>query len=140
VRARAGVALAAVALLASACRELNPDFVAPGPDGTGTGVESTSAVESTTSSSSSSMGEPTSTMAEPSSSSSSSSEGTATDIADSGTSSTATAATTGPCPPGEMECFGQCTDLMTDNDNCGECGMDCHPVQETCVRGSCTPD
>lgn len=38
--------------------------------------------------------------------------------------------------PCTMKCNGNCTDLKTDNANCGKCGTPC-AIGATCVQGSC---
>ena len=48
------------------------------------------------------------------------------------------------CPPGQTLCGGTCTDLATDPDNCGACGVRCVTTSTVgnsvgiCVYGSCT--
>ncbi len=41
------------------------------------------------------------------------------------------------CGPGTVPCQGQCTNLGTDNRNCGACGSKCDDGQG-CVAGKCT--
>jgi hypothetical protein len=123
-----------------ACREVNPEFAGPGTDGgesSSSGGTSTSSSGSTSTSTSSTTEEPATGEPSTSEGSTAASDPTTTDAPTSG--STGAGTTTG-CPAGEMECFGQCTDVMTDRNNCGQCGMSCHPVMETCVRGECTPN
>jgi hypothetical protein len=38
------------------------------------------------------------------------------------------------CPSGQIECNGFCRDPMTDDFNCGDCGVECAPPQ-----GACSP-
>ena len=42
------------------------------------------------------------------------------------------------CPPGELICFGICTNLGTDPNNCGSCGFACGSG-ESCVGAACVP-
>src|SRR5262249_19688382 len=42
------------------------------------------------------------------------------------------------CPPGTASCNGGCFDLMSDSNNCGQCGLLCPPGL-TCTQGQCTP-
>lgn len=51
---------------------------------------------------------------------------------------TQTPTATPTCPAGEDYCFGVCTNLQTDTDNCGTCGHICgiDPAQ-ACVGGNC---
>jgi hypothetical protein len=48
---------------------------------------------------------------------------------------------TGGCGAGEMLCDGVCTNVQTDDANCGMCGNACDVVGETggCVNGMCAP-
>ncbi len=43
------------------------------------------------------------------------------------------------CAPGLTECAGGCVDLMSDNNNCGECGTVCKITHDLgqCVDGQC---
>lgn len=41
-----------------------------------------------------------------------------------------------PCPPGFTDCNGLCVDLLTDNLNCGRCGVACFPTEQ-CRFGQC---
>ena len=48
------------------------------------------------------------------------------------------------CPPGTVDCGGECVDLMTDDDNCGSCGNSCDSKCDTglgcgqiCIEGNC---
>lgn len=46
------------------------------------------------------------------------------------------------CPnAGEVNCAGDCADLMTDNDHCGQCGRVCQQSVGAgeCVAGACEP-
>jgi len=40
------------------------------------------------------------------------------------------------CPPGFTDCNGVCVDLLTDDLNCGRCGVACFPT-ERCLFGQC---
>ena len=40
------------------------------------------------------------------------------------------------CPAGQSCCAGECVDLISDNQNCGACGMACG-AGETCSNGAC---
>ncbi|MFN8665201.1 MAG: hypothetical protein U0075_25190 [Thermomicrobiales bacterium] len=42
------------------------------------------------------------------------------------------------CPAGQTRCSATCTDLQTDESNCGTCGATCASGEE-CVSGVCTP-
>jgi hypothetical protein len=42
------------------------------------------------------------------------------------------------CPPGEVCCFGRCSNLQTDIVNCVACLATCN-LGETCVAGICKP-
>jgi Cys-rich repeat protein len=46
-----------------------------------------------------------------------------------------------PCPAGQTDCCTKCSDLRTDNDNCGACGTSCSntpfPVGAICQNGQC---
>lgn len=42
------------------------------------------------------------------------------------------------CPAGQTRCEAICTDLQTDEANCGACGTTCAAGEE-CVAGTCTP-
>jgi hypothetical protein len=52
-----------------------------------------------------------------------------------GTSPTPTKAVS--CPSDRRACGANCTDLMTDRDNCGDCDVSCFPGQ-ICQMGRCT--
>jgi len=43
------------------------------------------------------------------------------------------------CPPPNVVCFGRCVDPLTDNENCGDCGIPCAPPYGTgtCTGGRC---
>jgi len=41
-----------------------------------------------------------------------------------------------PCPLGQRFCDGTCVDTINDTNNCGGCGVICHPGEE-CRRGYC---
>ena len=41
-----------------------------------------------------------------------------------------------PCPSGQTCCSGTCTDLSSDNNNCGSCGNKCDACS-TCQSGTC---
>lgn len=43
---------------------------------------------------------------------------------------------TTPCGCPEDTCFGTCTDMSSDRNNCGGCGITCNFVQQ-CVNGTC---
>ncbi|MEZ4429243.1 MAG: LamG-like jellyroll fold domain-containing protein [Nannocystaceae bacterium] len=43
---------------------------------------------------------------------------------------------TPPCGPSEADCWGDCTDLNTDPENCGGCGLPCM-ASGVCVDGVC---
>lgn len=43
-----------------------------------------------------------------------------------------------PCPSGQANCDGSCTNLQTDENNCGSCGNTCQPGL-TCCNGNCSP-
>jgi len=45
----------------------------------------------------------------------------------------------GGCAPGEMECGTLCSDLSTDPDNCGDCGVAC-AIGQACAAGMCVVD
>lgn len=42
------------------------------------------------------------------------------------------------CPDGQTQCSDTCTDLQTDEANCGTCGATCAAGEE-CVAGNCAP-
>jgi hypothetical protein len=42
------------------------------------------------------------------------------------------------CTGGETACMGSCSNMMTDEQNCGACGTQCAPGHE-CVSGTCKP-
>ncbi|RME26723.1 MAG: hypothetical protein D6806_05730, partial [Deltaproteobacteria bacterium] len=42
-----------------------------------------------------------------------------------------------PCPGGRVQCAGQCVDVMSDRNNCGNCGVTCLSGQ-ACELGQCT--
>jgi hypothetical protein len=54
-----------------------------------------------------------------------------------GTSTTPTKAVS--CPSDRRACGANCTDLMTDRDNCGDCDVSCFPGQ-ICQTGRCLRD
>jgi hypothetical protein len=44
------------------------------------------------------------------------------------------------CPPGQAACHGSCGDVLSDDDNCGGCGIKCSappPSTATCTSGRC---
>ena len=41
------------------------------------------------------------------------------------------------CASGKTTCDGACTDLASNQDNCGACGLACQPM-ERCQHGACT--
>ena len=43
------------------------------------------------------------------------------------------------CPSGQDLCNGVCVDLLSDNNNCGACGIQC-ATDNSCNNGSCQPD
>lgn len=137
-----------LSLAAPPCQETNPDF--DGASGADTGLASSTAGTSSASADDGvvTTSSPTTTSAEGGSGSGSGTtapvatgsggdstgsvlDGTSSGSGDSSGSSTGLGCTM--CPDG-------CVDLMTDHDNCGECGNDCHPVQEICEMGMCVPD
>jgi hypothetical protein len=42
------------------------------------------------------------------------------------------------CPSGQISCAGVCTDITSDNNNCGGCGKPCSSI-ETCYQATCIP-
>jgi glucosylceramidase len=50
--------------------------------------------------------------------------------------STGTGGTTDPCGSGQMTCNGSCVNVLTDNQNCGTCGLVCD-TDAVCQGGTC---
>ena len=42
------------------------------------------------------------------------------------------------CPQDQIQCEGQCVDIMNDPKHCGGCGISC-VLDELCIRGTCAP-
>ena len=53
-----------------------------------------------------------------------------------GSGATGTAGTSGSCLASQMLCAGQCSDVSSDNNNCGSCGIPC-AAGKTCQSGMC---
>ncbi len=69
-------------------------------------------------------------------------EGSGTSDASTGDGDTTETDTTSDgCGAGEMLCNGSCTDVMTDDLNCGQCGNICETVGQSggCDNGICAP-
>jgi hypothetical protein len=62
--------------------------------------------------------------------------GTCTDVVASGLLMCPDVVPASGCPAGQTICGGFCTDLLTDNGNCGACGNDC-PFGYNCTSGIC---